>query len=265
MALWGKADKIFSPGTISVNYNTLEVTGSGTTFTSASVGDVISIGVGKTFGEAVIAGIVSTTVLTIETTRFLSGELITGVDYTISQKPKYTMHDSNYGANDIYGADENEVTVSEFLTHAGWVGITTYLDNEGELRIKSEVLVAMSGISTGIPSASSPGDADDDELLPDAIITILTQPSSVGIATTELPEDAEFTVVATVEPSTTELTYQWQEDSGSGFVNLVGENDPTLLIENTDDSNDENEYRVVIITSGGDTQVISDSATLTIA
>lgn len=175
------------------------------------------------------------------------------------------MHDSNYGANDIYGADENEVTVSEFLTHAGWVGITTYLDNEGELRIKSEVLVAMSGISTGVPSISSPvGDADDDELLPDAIITILTQPSSVGIATTELPEDAEFTVVATVEPSTTILTYQWQEDSGSGFVNLVGETDPTLLIENTDDSNDGNEYRVVIITSGGDTQVISDSATLTI-
>jgi hypothetical protein len=265
MALWGKADKIFSPGTISVNYNTLEVTGSGTSFTSASVGDVISIGVGKTFGEAVIAGIVSTTVLTIETARFLSGEDISGIDYTISQKPKYTMHDSNYGADDIYGADENEVTVSEFLTHAGWVGITTYLDNEGELRIKSEVLVAMSGISTGVPSTSSPGDADDDELLPDAIITILTQPSSVGIATTELPEDAEFTVVATVEPSTTVLTYQWQEDSGSGFINLAGENDPTLLIENIDDSNDGNEYRVVITTSGGDTQVISDVATLTIA
>ena len=35
------------------------------------------------------------------------------------------------------------------LTHQGWVGVTTYKDSEGNLRVKSEVLVAMSGITTG--------------------------------------------------------------------------------------------------------------------
>ena len=33
--------------------------------------------------------------------------------------------------------------------HAGWVGVTTYVDMHGTLRTKSETFVAMSGISTG--------------------------------------------------------------------------------------------------------------------
>ena len=36
-----------------------------------------------------------------------------------------------------------------FRTSAGWVGVTTYIDNRGALRVKKEVLVAMSGITTG--------------------------------------------------------------------------------------------------------------------
>ncbi|MGA1049149.1 MAG: hypothetical protein ACO3UU_14160 [Minisyncoccia bacterium] len=32
---------------------------------------------------------------------------------------------------------------------AGWVGVTTYIDTHGNLRVKSEILVAGSGISTG--------------------------------------------------------------------------------------------------------------------
>jgi len=35
------------------------------------------------------------------------------------------------------------------LDHGGWVGVTTYVDQHGELRVKKEVLVAMSGITTG--------------------------------------------------------------------------------------------------------------------
>jgi hypothetical protein len=183
MALWGKADEIFSPGTVSVNYTTLEVVGSGTSFTAAAVGDVISVGVGKTFGEAVIAGIASTSVLTIHSARFLNGETISGVEYTISQKPKYTMHDSHYEANEIYGVDEVEAGIAKTtkysVEHSGWVGVQTYLDMHGELRVKTETLVSMSGISTGTPtfinSSSATfderiiaaGDADDDEIFPD--------------------------------------------------------------------------------------------------
>jgi hypothetical protein len=183
MALWGKADEIFSPGTLSVNYNTLEVVGSGTSFTAASEGDVISIGVGKTFGEAIIAGIASTSVLTIKTTRFLSGEVISGAVYTISQKPKYTLHDSHYVADEIYGVDEIEAGIAKTtkysVEHSGWVGIQTYIDMHGELRVKTETLVAMSGISTGTPVfveaetstieevIDAAGDADDDTFFPD--------------------------------------------------------------------------------------------------
>ena len=183
MALWGKADKIFSPGTISVNYDTLVVTGSGTSFTAASEGDVISIGVGKTFGEAVIAEIASATVLTIATTRFLSGEAISGAEYTISQKPKYTMHDSHYTADEIFGVDATEAEVAKptqySVEHAGWVGVQTYMDMHGELRVKTETLVAMDGISTGTPEfivaedstfdeiIDAAGDADDDDFFSD--------------------------------------------------------------------------------------------------
>jgi len=31
----------------------------------------------------------------------------------------------------------------------GWVGVQTYMGTEGTLRVKKEILVAMSGISTG--------------------------------------------------------------------------------------------------------------------
>jgi hypothetical protein len=166
MALWGKADSVFSTGTITVDYTTKTVTGSGTTFTNASVGDVISIGVGNTFGEAVISGITSDLVLTISQTKFLSGNPISGVAYTISQKPKYTLHDTHYAANEIYGVDVSEAgiarTTKYSVEHAGWVGIITYNDNHGNYRVKTETLVAMSEITTGTPAPGVPGDANDD-------------------------------------------------------------------------------------------------------
>lgn len=56
-------------------------------------------------------------------------------------------------AKDVYGVAGAGVTASAEtkyeLTHAGWVGVTTYVDCHGELRVKKETLVAMSGITTG--------------------------------------------------------------------------------------------------------------------
>ena len=46
--------------------------------------------------------------------------------------------------------------------HAGWVGITTYNDNAGNLRVKHEVLVAGSSVLGGSD------DSGDDTLLPDS-------------------------------------------------------------------------------------------------
>ena len=45
------------------------------------------------------------------------------------------------------------------LSHAGWVGVTTYTDASGNHRVKSETLVAMSGITTGNAPAFPPGNA----------------------------------------------------------------------------------------------------------
>jgi hypothetical protein len=228
MALWGTADSIFSPGTVTVNYTNKTIVGSGTSFTAASVGSVISIGAGKTFGEAVITGITSDTLISIATTQYLSGSAISGVAYTMSQKPVYTLEDSNYSVagaastiNAVYGVDPTEaasnVTTQYAVTHAGWVGIKTYMDNAGNLRVKSETLVAFSGITTGTATYTTLGDAADDAVFPDAIITIVSQPNSVGIGTTE---DAVFMVETEITPDYASLTYQWQEDDGGGFGDL---------------------------------------------
>ena len=68
----------------------------------------------------------------------------------------------------IYGVDNNEQGIVNGKSgdarkyaapHAGWVGISTHMDMHGNLRVKTEVLVANSTIS---------GDSTDDTILPDA-------------------------------------------------------------------------------------------------
>lgn len=264
MALWGNKDDVFSPGSVSVNYATKVITGSGTSFLAASVGDVISIGAGKTFGEAIIDKINSQTSISIATTQFLSGAAISGVSaYTISQKPKFTQHDTHFTANQIFGVDESEIAVNTSLTHAGWVGIITYVDSSGELRTKTETLVAMSGITTGTTTYSSAGDAADDVTLPDVTITITSQPASVGVGTTQT---ATFSVVATAVPNTAPLSYQWKKSTtvgGSTYADIAGAINPSVSIANNGTANNGYRYRVVI--TSGDASVTSGFATLTVS
>jgi hypothetical protein len=267
MALWGKADGIYSPGTIDVDYVNKTITGTATSFTAASVGDVISVGAGFTFGEAVISGITSDTYIAIATTESLSGAAIAGVAYSISQKPKYTLLDSHYEAAEIYGVDAAETAVSKTtiysVTHGGWVGVQTYLDQHGTLRVKTETLVAMSSISAGgLPSYGTPRDAADDSVFSDAVITIVTQPASAGVGTTET---ATFSVTATIVPEWMDINYQWQEDDGGGFADLVGETSSSVSIGNTDATKDGYEYRVILTDRGGDVTVTSTAAVMTVS
>ncbi len=100
MALWGNNDAKGSGGTVSLNYGTLTVTGSGTTFGrvgAAATGDVIRFGTafGVHYGDAVIVGIASTTQLSIASTAGLSGAAISGVQFEISESPKYAVLDSH--------------------------------------------------------------------------------------------------------------------------------------------------------------------------
>ena len=169
MPLWGKSEsQPAGSGTVAVNLSTKAVTGTNSTFTEAMVGDVITIGTGATCGEAVIASRSSNTAISIASTQFLipdgSGN-VTGVAYTVTEKPISTLGDSNYSATEIYGVDvaEQQETVDDnsqyHPAHSGWVGITTYLNHDGTLRVKTEVLVANSTIS---------GDSTDDTILPDS-------------------------------------------------------------------------------------------------
>jgi hypothetical protein len=160
MALWGNNDNVVSTGTVTLDYSTGVVTGTGTTFgvegEGPLEGDVIRFGTrgsGSTyFGDAVIVGVTSETLCTIGSTMGLSGDAISGVEYTASQLPKSSVLDQHYSETNtdfdslVYGVANAEGVSSEYIvTHEGWV----YLDNLGNLRVKKETLVAMSGITTG--------------------------------------------------------------------------------------------------------------------
>ena len=87
---------------------------------------------------------------------------IAATDFTVSECPSYSVGDVKYseasvGTEDslIYGlstaasADYGSASTAYRIDGEGWVGVTTYVDTHGELRVKKEVLVAMSGITTG--------------------------------------------------------------------------------------------------------------------
>jgi hypothetical protein len=166
MALWGLNDNIQTFGTVAVSGNT--VTGTGTTFTTdVEVGQVIRVGtrggVGTYYGDAVISGITSDRILTIDSTAGLSAVSIAATAYGISELPMYTVKDSVYQEERseadslVYGISTD--TAGQYgVAHHGWVGVTTYIDMHGNLRVKSEVLVAASGIQTGANGIAYPTD-----------------------------------------------------------------------------------------------------------
>ncbi len=190
MALWGNKDSVYSAGTISVNLATGIATGAvgvvtWTTANGISTGQVLTIGAGATYGYAVITGFTSTTLSLGSTSYFVSGltTVSAGAAYNISQEPVYTLGNSVYRAPEmkttgfstskfftgVFGVDTTEAGVARTttvggkagafgVTHAGWVGVTTYIDCHGNFRVKSETLVAGSSITT---------DANDDVIFPD--------------------------------------------------------------------------------------------------
>jgi len=171
MALWGNNDNVGTAGSVSLNYATKVVTGGaltgqvGTLFGESGKiqeGDTISFGVktkpGVFFGDAVVVSIASTTSLTIGSTAGLSGAAIAATTFQVSQQPKFANLDSKYSERNsdysshvygIGGTSLDNASGGQYATGAGWVGVQTYVGNDGELRVKKEILVAMSGIATG--------------------------------------------------------------------------------------------------------------------
>ena len=185
MSLWGNKDSVYSTGTVAVNLGTNTVTGTAgvVTFTTAGIatGNVITVGAGATYGYAIVTGFTSTTITIGNTSNFIAGLTTVGAGaaYNISQEPLYTLGDSTYRAPEskstgysvnpvftgVFGVDPTEQGVANAAAgrkfaapHAGWVGVTTYIDQHGNFRVKTETLVAGSSITT---------DASDDALYPD--------------------------------------------------------------------------------------------------
>jgi len=182
MSLWGDTDAVPSVRTAVISLSGFTVTGTGTSFGvvgCAQTGDIIrfgapsrgATGAGHTYyGDAVIAGITSATICTIGSTSGLSDHAGVTTHFTVSRYPKYLNHDSLYSQSRsdadsvVYGISTSSSTTYS-VTHQGWVGVTTYLDNAGNLRVKNEVMVAMSGITTSTstinstPSLTFPTDA----------------------------------------------------------------------------------------------------------
>ena len=169
MTLWGTKDTVYSTGNVNVNVTTGVVTKQSgsiawTSGNGVKVGQVITV---DGTAEGVIESIDSATQLTIGT-EYLPSSNISNKTYEIREKPKSTLFDSNYGPGEIFGVDTTEQGVANAASgearkyappHAGWVGITTYTDQHGNTRIKTETLVAGSSIS---------GDSTDDTILPDS-------------------------------------------------------------------------------------------------
>ena len=167
MPLWGIKDTVYSVG--KVNCTTAGVvtkhSGAGLNFTtSCKVGMVVTLaddGAGQ--GQGVIKSIDSATQMTL-TNLDLPGAF-SAVDYEVRESPVAEVKGGRFAIGDVYGVSvaEQQETVDDnsqyHPAHSGWVGITTYLNHDGTLRVKTEVLVANSTIS---------GDSTDDTILPDS-------------------------------------------------------------------------------------------------
>lgn len=167
MSLWGKSDSIYSTGTIT-SVSGVTVTGNGTTWTQGNgvvPGLVITIGIAN--GSGVIKSVNSATSITLDSDVDVQGSVSSGTKYNISEQPVYLPVDSNYNGNEVFGVDTTEQTNANAASgfardiappHAGWVGVSTYTDMHGSLRVKTETLVASSSI-TGDASVPMGDDA----------------------------------------------------------------------------------------------------------
>lgn len=245
MPLWGNRDSFTIPGTVDVTNTETLVVGTSTSFTAnLDLGDMITISNEK----YKVVSIANNTHLTISPA--YSGANVTGGTITGQDTPKTLLPEDG---RKTFGVDVTEAQVN--VRDAGWVKRTTYTDIHGRSRDKREVLVAMSSITS---------DAADDAVYPDAIITIVSQPSS-NTANTNDP--ASFTVVASIVPSGTTINYRWQEAANANvaFVNLTDGGNyantatPTLEVANNAGL-DGYIYRVQLSAAGVSANTVSANA-----
>ena len=169
-------------------YDALTLFGSNTQFGEtghAGEGDVIRIGrrgagITKFMGDVVVVSVATTERVSVASSASVVGTAVTnmqdskflGTSFTVSEMPIFATQDLQgdryrnenstgtataapssdslvYGISTAASGQLQATSTSAYYnTDQGWVGVTTYLDNGGNLRVKSEILVAMSGIAT---------------------------------------------------------------------------------------------------------------------
>ena len=171
MPLWGKSDMVYDTGKVNVSSAGVVTKQSGsiawTSGNGIKVGQVVQLADdGSGAGQGVIQSIDSATQLTLcNLDNISASSTFSDVDYEIRETPVYEVGTGRFAINEVYGVDEAEIEETRddnsqyHPAHAGWVGITTYNNADGTLRVKTEVLVAGSSIS---------GDSGDDTILPDS-------------------------------------------------------------------------------------------------
>ena len=170
MALWGKSELIYNTGKVTINFSDKQIkkhSGAGLNFVTAGIktGDVFTVGTAGSIGSAVVSSIVGVHTVTIASTadfQHFGANQITDESYYVNEKPKYTLDDpkfhppevkENGSTVDVRGIDTSEASesaaagIGSCAQHAGWVGVTTYIDVHGNLRRKVETLVASSSIT----------------------------------------------------------------------------------------------------------------------
>ena len=168
MSLWGTKDTVYSTGKVNCTTAGVLTKESGSIAWTAGngikVGQVVTLATdGSGPGQGIIKSIDSATQLTLSNLD-LPGAF-TDVDYEIRETPVYEVGTGRFAINEVFGVDEAEIEETRddnsqyHPAHAGWVGITTYNNDDGTLRVKTEVLVASNSIT---------GDSGDDTVLPDS-------------------------------------------------------------------------------------------------
>jgi hypothetical protein len=168
-------------------------------------------------------------------------------------------------AKTIVFVDNQEAALAENkargINAPGWWSYYTYTDGEGNVRHKAEMLVTIAG-----PDLNTNETQADDAIAADFAIDIDSQPAAASVLT---GDPAQFIVAAQSRPAGGTLSFQWQEDQGLGFANVIDGGVYSGATTNTLDISDATgfdtyQYRVIVSVVGGE-DVLSNTALLTVA
>ena len=159
---------------------------------------------------------------------------------------------SNSGTITLTG-NNGSVVQWESSTDNGltWSTISNTTSSQNYLNLMDTTLYRALVDNGACPSAYS----DTVTITVNESVSINTQPVSIAVCE---GSNAGFAIVA----SGTQLTYQWQEDNGSGMSNILNENGPSLSLVGVTMASNGYQYRCIITGICG--TLISDVVTLNV-